>query len=147
MALRRASRESGARVYGKLESFNPGGSVKDRIAVAMVDAAERQGGPPGAHRIQGLGAGFVPAVLNTAIYDEVVPVGNDDALATSRRLASEEGILVGIAAGASVWAAASVARRLENDGKVVVAILPDTGEHYLSTALFSGPQAVTGTGI
>lgn len=87
--------------------------------------------------IQGIGAGFIPNVLNTAIYDEIVRVKNDDALDTARRLAKEEGLLVGISAGATAWAALEVARRVENAGKLIVVILPDFGERYLSTALYA----------
>jgi cysteine synthase A len=99
------------------------------------------GGQPGAHKIQGIGAGFVPAVLNTSIYDEVIRVSNDDALDTARALAREEGILVGISSGANVFAATEVGKRPQNRGKLIVTILCDTGERYLSTALFSEPVA------
>ena len=94
------------------------------------------GGQPGPHKIQGIGAGFVPGVLNTSIYDEVVTVPTDDAFATARRLAREEGILVGISGGANVWAAIELARRPESAGKTIVTFLCDTGERYLSTPLF-----------
>lgn len=107
------------------------------IAVEPTDSAVLSGGKPGPHKIQGIGAGFVPDVLNTAIYGEVVTVGNDDAMATSRMLAKEEGLLVGISAGANVYAAMQVAARPENKGKTIVTILCDTAERYLSTALFS----------
>jgi cysteine synthase A len=105
------------------------------VAVEPVDSPVLSGGKPGPHRIQGIGAGFVPAVLNMQVVDEVIRVTNDDAFVTARRLAREEGLLVGISAGANTWAALEVARRRESEGKLIVVILPDTGERYLSTAL------------
>jgi cysteine synthase A len=96
------------------------------------------GGAKGPHVIQGIGAGFVPAILNTEVYDEVVRVTNDDSLATARRAAKEEGLLVGISSGAALWAALQVAARAENAGKMIVTIIPSYGERYLSTALFAG---------
>jgi cysteine synthase A len=105
------------------------------VAVEPVDSPVLSGGKPGPHRIQGIGAGFVPAVLNREVVDEVIRVTNDNAFATARRLAREEGLLVGISSGANTWAALEVARRPESEGKLIVAILPDTGERYLSTAL------------
>ncbi|MFN8110541.1 MAG: cysteine synthase A [Thermoleophilia bacterium] len=109
------------------------------IAVEPVDSPVLSGGQPGPHKIQGIGAGFVPGVLNTEVYDEVVQCTADDAFATARALAKDEGILVGISAGANVWAALQVARRPESAGKTIVTILCDTGERYLSTALFADP--------
>jgi len=94
-------------------------------------------GRAGSHKIQGIGAGFVPDVLDTALYNEVVRVKNEDAFAAGRELSKVEGLLVGISSGAAVWAATEVAKRPENEGKTIVAILPDTGERYLSTALFA----------
>ncbi|MFH1540594.1 MAG: cysteine synthase A [Elusimicrobiota bacterium] len=95
------------------------------------------GGKPGPHKIQGIGAGFVPKILNSKIVDEIITVSNDDAGIIARRLAKEEGILAGISSGAALWAAIEVAKRKENEGKTIVVILPDTGERYLSTWLFS----------
>jgi cysteine synthase A len=94
-------------------------------------------GTKGPHPIQGIGAGFVPAVLNTHCYDEVITVKNDDAFATARAAASQEGLLVGISSGAALWAAMQVARRPENAGKLIVTIIPSFGERYLSTALYA----------
>ena len=95
-------------------------------------------GTSGSHKIQGIGAGFVPEVLDTEIYDEVIPVENDDAFETGRRIGRAEGVLVGISSGAAVWAAIELAKRPENKGKTIVALLPDTGDRYLSTPLFAG---------
>ena len=105
------------------------------IAVEPADSPVLSGGPAGAHKIQGIGAGFVPDVLNTNIIDEIISVTNEQAFKTARRLAQEEGILCGISAGAAVWASLQVARRGENKGKQIIVIIPDTGERYLSTDL------------
>lgn len=94
-------------------------------------------GTPGAHKIQGIGAGFVPEILNTEVYDEIITVENEDAFAAGRDLARTEGLLCGISSGAALWAATQVAKRPENTGKNIVVVLPDTGERYLSTPLFS----------
>jgi len=116
--------------------------IKDRKpsfrAVAVEPAASPvlSGGPPGPHKIQGIGAGFVPQVLNTKVIDEIVPVTNEQAFETARRLAKFEGILAGISSGAAVWAALELARRPENRGQTIVVVLPSTGERYLSTELF-----------
>ena len=106
------------------------------IAVEPSDSPVLSGGNPGPHKIQGIGAGFVPKVLNREILDEVIQVTNDQAMETGRRLAREEGILVGISSGAAAYAAFQLAARPENEGKMIVVILPDTGERYLSTAMF-----------
>ena len=108
------------------------------IAVEPADSPVLSGGKPGPHKIQGIGAGFIPDVLRTELVDEIIKVSNDDAGAMARRLAREEGILAGISSGAAVKAALEVAGREENDGKLIVVILPDTGERYLSTWLFQG---------
>ena len=107
------------------------------IAVEPSDSAVLSGAQPGPHKIQGIGAGFIPKNLNTELYNEIVQVSNEDAMATSKALACEEGLLVGISAGANVYAAKQIAARPENKGKTIVTILCDTGERYLSTPLFS----------
>jgi len=107
------------------------------VAVEPDGSPLLSGGPKGPHKIQGLGAGFVPEVLNTKIYDEIIRVKDEDAMETARRMAKEEGLLVGISAGAATWAALQVAGRKENTGKLIVVIIPDFGERYLSTALFA----------
>ncbi|MBM4432572.1 MAG: cysteine synthase A [Chloroflexi bacterium] len=106
------------------------------VAVEPVDSPVLSGGKPGAHRIQGIGAGFIPDIMRLDLVDEIVKIKNDDAGIMARRLAREEGILAGISSGAATWAALEVARRAENRGKLIVAVLPDTGERYLSTWLF-----------
>ena len=117
-----------------LKSKNPNVKV---VAVEPTGSAVLSGGAPGPHKIQGIGAGFVPKTLNTGIYDEIIQVENEEALDTGREIAKTEGVLVGISSGAAVIAARKLAERPENKGKVIVAVLPDTGDRYLSTALFS----------
>ncbi len=107
------------------------------VAVEPADSPVLSRGTGGSHTIQGIGAGFIPQVLNTKVYDEVIPVAGNDAFATGRRIGREEGVLVGISSGAAVWAAIALAKRPENKGKTIVALLPDTGDRYLSTALFA----------
>ena len=107
------------------------------VAVEPADSPVLSGGKPGPHKIQGIGAGFVPEALDTSIYDKIMPVAAEDAFAAGRRLGHEEGVLVGISSGAALHAALELARKPENAGKTIVAIMPDTGERYLSTPLFS----------
>lgn len=107
------------------------------VAVEPETSPVLSGGVAGPHKIQGIGAGFVPDVLNTAIYDEIIPVSNENAFATGKRIGRREGILVGISSGAAAYAAIQLAKRPENAGKTIVVLLPDTGERYLSTALFA----------
>jgi len=127
---------TGGTITGVAEGIkkrNPGFKT---VAVEPSDSPVLSGGRPGPHKIQGIGAGFIPDVLKLELVDEIIKVTNDDAGATARRLAKEEGILAGISSGAAVWAALEVARRQENKGKLIVAILPDTAERYISTWLF-----------
>ena len=106
------------------------------VAVEPASSPVLSKGTAGSHKIQGIGAGFVPDVLNTAVYDEIIPVENEDAFAAGRKVGRTEGVLVGISSGAAVWAAIQLAKRPENKGKTIVALLPDTGDRYLSTPLF-----------
>lgn len=117
-----------------LKEKNPAVKV---VAVEPESSPVLSGGQPGAHKIQGIGAGFVPEVLDTNVYDEIIKVSNEDAFAAGRAIAVQEGVLVGISSGAALHAAAQLAKRPENQGKVIVALLPDSGDRYLSTPLFS----------
>lgn len=117
-----------------LKSKNPNVQV---VAVEPADSPVLSGGKPGPHKLQGIGAGFVPSILNTQIYDEVFTVTTDEAFETGRQIAHKEGILVGITSGAALYAAAQLAKRPENKGKTIVALLPDSGDRYLSTPMFT----------
>ena len=117
-----------------LKSQNPDVKV---VAVEPADSPVLSEGRSGSHKIQGIGAGFVPDVLNTKVYDEIIPVANEDAFATGRQIGRSEGVLVGISSGAAAWAAIQLAKRPENKGKTIVVLLPDTGDRYLSTPLFA----------
>ena len=117
-----------------LKAQNPNVKV---VAVEPASSPVLSRGVAGSHKIQGIGAGFVPDVLDTGIYDEIIAVENEDAFATGRLIGHKEGVLVGISSGAAVWAAIQLAKRLENEGKTIVALLPDTGDRYLSTPLFA----------
>ena len=116
-----------------LKAQNPAVQI---VAVEPESSPVLSKGTAGAHKIQGIGAGFVPDVLNTGVYDEIIPVSNEDAFATGRLIGRKEGVLVGISSGAALWAAIELARQPENKGKTIVALLPDTGDRYLSTPLF-----------
>jgi len=117
-----------------LKEQNPNVKI---IAVEPIGSPILSKGTPGPHKIQGIGAGFIPETLNTGIYDEIITVENEDAFAVGRGIAKTEGLLVGISSGAALWAATEIAKRPENEGKTIVVLLPDTGERYLSTALFA----------
>lgn len=126
---------TGGTITGVSEVLKARNPNMKTIAVEPQDSPILSGGKPGPHKIQGIGAGFIPAVLNTDIIDEVITVSNDDAFATARELATREGVLCGISSGAAAWAARQLANRPENKDKTIVVILPDTGERYLSTPL------------
>jgi len=127
---------TGGTLTGVAEAIKRRKSSLRAIAVEPADSPVLSGGEPGSHQIQGIGAGFIPQVLRMDLVDEVITVADEDAMLTSRRLAKEEGILAGISSGAATWAALEVAGRPENKGKLIVVILPDSGERYLSTQLF-----------
>ncbi len=129
---------TGGTITGVAEVIKPRKPTFRAVAVEPAGSPVLSGGQRGPHKIQGIGAGFVPDVLRLDLVDEIVQVTNEDAAATARRLAKEEGILVGISSGAAAWAALQVAARPENAGKLIVVVLPDTGERYLSTGLFNG---------
>jgi cysteine synthase A len=131
---------TGGTLTGVAEVIKPKKPDFKAIAVEPVKSPVLAGGAPGPHKIQGIGAGFVPDVLKTELIDEIIGVEEEDAGETARALAREEGILAGISSGAATWAAIQVAKRPENEGKLIVVVLPDTGERYLSTWLFETPD-------
>ncbi len=128
---------TGGTITGAGEYLKSRNSLLKVVAVEPADSPVLSGGASGSHKIQGIGAGFVPEVLNTSLYDEIVPVTNEDAMQTGKTIARTEGLLVGISSGAAAWAAIEVAKRPENSGKTVAVIFPDTGERYLSTPMFA----------
>jgi cysteine synthase A len=127
---------TGGTITGVTEVIKPRKPSFQAIAVEPDASPVLSGGQPGPHKIQGIGAGFVPQVLNTEVYDEVIRVTNEDSMATARRFGKEEGLLLGISGGAAAWAALQVANRPENAGKLIVFIAPSNGERYLSTPLY-----------
>ncbi|MBI2857289.1 MAG: pyridoxal-phosphate dependent enzyme, partial [Chloroflexi bacterium] len=136
---------TGGTITGVSQVIKPRKPSFKAIAVEPAKSPVLSGGKPGAHRIQGIGAGFVPEVLDAGVIDEIITVTEEDAEAMTRRLARQEGILAGISSGAAAWAALTVARRQENQGKLVVVVLPDTGERYLTTTLFRPPATPDAT--
>lgn len=129
---------TGGTITGIGEYLKSQKSTVKVVAVEPADSPVLSEGRAGAHKIQGIGAGFIPEVLNLAIVDEIIKVENEDAFTTGREIGREEGVLVGISSGAAAWAAIQLAQRPENEGKTIVVILPDTGERYLSTPMFAG---------
>jgi cysteine synthase A len=127
---------TGGTITGVAEVIKPRKPEFKAIAVEPADSPILSGGKPGPHKIQGIGAGFIPDVLSMDLIDEIITVTNEDAGIMTRRLAKEEGIFVGISSGAATWAALEIAKRQENEGKLIVVVLPDTGERYLTTWLF-----------
>ena len=128
---------TGGTITGVGEYLKSQNAAVKVVAVEPASSPVLSKGTSGAHKIQGIGAGFVPDVLNTKVYDEIVPVANEDAFATGKLIGHKEGVLVGISSGAAVWAAIELAKRPENEGKTIVVLLPDTGDRYLSTPLFA----------
>jgi len=128
---------TGGTITGVDEYLKSQNAAVKVVAVEPATSPVLSKGTSGAHKIQGIGAGFVPDVLNTKVYDEIVPVANEDAFATGKLIGHKEGVLVGISSGAAVWAAIELAKRPENKGKTIVVLLPDTGDRYLSTPLFA----------
>ena len=138
---------TGGTITGVGEIIKPRRPGFKIVAVEPVDSPVLSGGAPGPHKIQGIGAGFVPEILNTEVIDEIIQVTNEQAIHTARRLIREEGLLVGISSGAAVWASLQVANRTENQGKLIVTVLPSTGERYLSTALFADLNSPQGLAL
>ena len=128
---------TGGTITGVGEYLKEQNAAVQVVAVEPADSPVLSEGRSGSHKIQGIGAGFVPEVLNTGVYDEIIPVTNENAFATGRQIGRSEGVLVGISSGAAVWAAIQLAKRQENKGKTIVVLLPDTGDRYLSTPLFA----------